>query len=113
MVRIIHSADRKATVNKMALTKAEIEKLATLSRLRFSDEEIEGFTHEMEDIIAFADTINNAVEGNTDDIKATADNAVPFYELREDEVLPSTANEKILSCVNGENGFFYVKRCVQ
>lgn len=97
----------------MALSKEEIEKLAVLSRLRFSEDEIEGFTHEMEDIIAFADTINNAVEGGTDDIRSTASGAVPFDSLREDVPQTSIPNDKILSNVDGEKGFFYVKRCVK
>ena len=97
----------------MALTKQDIEKLATLSRLRFSDDELEGFIHEMDDIIAFADTINNAVEGGTDTIKATALNAITFDENREDVVAPSTPNEKVLSNVDGHNGYFQVKRVVK
>lgn len=97
----------------MPLSKQEIKKLAELSRLRFSDEELDEFTKEMDDIIAFADTINNAVEGSTEDIKNAAANSVEYTRLREDEEKPSLPNEKILSNVEGENGFFYVKRCVQ
>ncbi|MCD8391111.1 MAG: Asp-tRNA(Asn)/Glu-tRNA(Gln) amidotransferase subunit GatC [Firmicutes bacterium] len=97
----------------MALSKEEFEKLAVLSRLRFSDEEAETFRNEMDDIIAFADTINNAVSGGTDDIKNISENAVVYTELRADEVVDSLPNEKILSNVEGSKGFFSVKRCVK
>ena len=97
----------------MALTRAEIEKLAVLSRLRFSDEELESFTKDMEDIIAFADTINNSVSGGTDEIRAVGSYDITYEELRKDEVYPSLPNEKILSNVEGEKGCFVVKRCVR
>ena len=97
----------------MALSKEDFDKLAVLSRLRFSEEEAEKFRNEMDSIIAFADTINNAVSGGTEDIKNTAAEAIPFTELREDEVKESLPNEKILSNVEGSRGFFNVKRCVK
>lgn len=97
----------------MSLTKAEIEKLATLSRLRFSDEELEAFTHEMEDMIAFADTINNSVAGGTEEIKTVGSYDITYEQLRQDVVCESLPNEKIISNVEGDKGFFVVKRCVK
>lgn len=97
----------------MALSKAELEKLAVLARLRFSDEELESFTNEMDDIIAFADTINSSVAGGTDEIRAVGSYDVTYEELRKDEVYESLPNEKILSNVEGDKGCFVVKRCVR
>ena len=94
----------------MAITKTEIERLAKLARLRFSEEELEKFAGEFDDIIAFADTINASVEGGTDEIRSVGSQLVSFEELRMDEVIPSLTNEKILSNVEGQNGFFSVKR---
>lgn len=94
----------------MAVTKTEIEKLAKLGRLRFSEEEMEKFVGEFDEIIAFADTINESVEGGTDEIRSVGSQLVSFEELRVDEVIPSLPNEKILSNVEGENGFFSVKK---
>lgn len=94
----------------MAVTKTEIEKLAKLARLRFSEEEFEKFVGEFDDIIAFADTINESVEGGTDEIRSVGSQLVSFEDLREDEVIPSLPNEKIVSNVEDENGFFSVKR---
>lgn len=97
----------------MVLSKKEFEKLAILSRLRFTDEELEGFRSEMEDIIAFADTINNAVSGGTSDIKNTGMKIVSHRDLREDKIEKSLPNEKILSNVDGKDGFFNIGRCVK
>jgi aspartyl-tRNA(Asn)/glutamyl-tRNA(Gln) amidotransferase subunit C len=95
----------------MTVAKTEIEKIAKLARLRFSDAELEKFTGEFDEIIAFADTINQSVEGGTDEITNIDTKLVSFEELRPDKVLPSLSNEKIVSNVEDKNGFFNVKRC--
>ena len=94
----------------MAISKTEIEKLAKLARLSFSSEELERFTAEFDEIIAFADTINQSIEGGTEQIRSVGARMVSFDELRSDEVAPSLPNEKILSNVEGYNGFFSVER---
>lgn len=97
----------------MAVSKSEIEKLAKLARLQFSEEELDKFAGEFDEIIAFADTINQSVEGGTDEIRSVGSQLVDFEDLREDEVIPSLPNEKIVSNVDDANGFFSVKRCVK
>ena len=92
---------------------SDIKKLATLSRLRFSEEEMEQFLKEMDEIVAFADTINNSVEGSTDEISGVGSYDITYEELRADEVRESLPNEKILSNVEGDKGCFVVKRCVR
>ncbi len=94
----------------MAVTKSEIEKLAKLARLRFSEEDMEKFAGEFDDIIAFADTINESVEGGTEEIRSVGSQVMSYEELREDQVRASLPNEKIVSNVEGENGFFSLKR---
>jgi aspartyl-tRNA(Asn)/glutamyl-tRNA(Gln) amidotransferase subunit C len=94
----------------MTVTKSEIEKLAKLARLRFSDEELEKFAGEFDAIIEFADKINQSVEGGTSEIRSVGSKLVSFEELREDEAAPSLPNEKVLSNVEGKDGFFSVKR---
>lgn len=94
----------------MAVSKTEIEKLAKLARLRFSDEELEKFANEFDEIIAFADTINQSVEGGTEEIRSVGSELVSFEKLREDEVIPSLPNEKIVSNVEDKDGFFSVRR---
>ncbi len=97
----------------MAVTKTEIEKLAKLARLRFSEEELEKFAGEFDEIIAFADTINESVEGGTDEIRSVGSKLISYEELREDEVTESLPNEKIVSNVEDVNGFFSVKSVIK
>lgn len=91
------------------ITKDEVLKLARLARLAFSDEELDKIIKDMDDIIAFADTINNSVEGDAEKIRNVSSTATPAEEFRADVVKESLPNEKILSNVNGSKGMFCVK----
>lgn len=77
--------------------------------MTFLDDELDRIIKDMGDIIAFADTINNSVEGDADKIRNIASCATPAEEFRKDEVKPSLPNEKILSNVNASKGCFCVK----
>lgn len=88
------------------ITKKELEGLAHLSYLTLTEEEKERLLKEMTDIIAFANTVNGSVAGAS----APAEEAINYTDLREDEVVPSFGNDEILSGVEGENGFFAVRR---
>lgn len=97
----------------MAVTRSDIEKLAELAKLSFSEDEIDTFASEMDQIIAFADTINQSVEGSADRIRTVSTHSVDSELLREDEVVESLENDRILSNVEGRDGFFVVTRCVK
>lgn len=90
------------------ITKQEVEKLAKLSKLRFTDEELESFTREMTEIIEFADTINRNVGDLTSEPEG--ERVMEMEQLRDDEVKPSYSNEDILSNAENSNGFFVVRR---
>lgn len=97
----------------MSITEKEIKTLARLSRLEFSDEEIKKFAPEFEEIIDFANRINEQVEGDTDTIREVVTRTVKWEDLREDEVKESLPNEKITSNVEAVNGYFPVRRVVK
>lgn len=97
----------------MSVTEKEIKTLARLSRLEFSDEEIEKFAPEFEEIIDFANRINEQVNGDTGTIREVVTRTVKWEDLREDEVKESLPNEKITSNVQAENGYFPVRRVVK
>lgn len=97
----------------MSVTQKEIKTLARLSRLEFSDEEIEKFAPEFEEIIEFANRINEQVEGDTGSIREVVSRTVKWEDLREDEVKESLSNEKITSNVQAEGGYFPVRRVVK
>ena len=89
------------------VTRAEILKIAKLSKLSVTEEELDGLTAAMGEIIAFADTINaaGAAAGEFDNIN-NLQNA-----FREDEVVPSYPRDEILKNVDGgEDGFFPVRK---
>ncbi len=97
----------------MSVSKQEIKTLARLSRLEFSEEEIEKFAPEFEEIIDFANRINEQVAGDTGSIREVVSRTVKWEDLREDEVVESLPNEKITSNVQAENGYFPVRRVVK
>ena len=89
------------------VTREEIPKIAKLSKLSVTEEELDGLTAAMGEIIAFADTINaaGAAAGEFDNIN-NLQNA-----FREDEVVPSYPRDEILKNVDGgEDGFFPVRK---
>lgn len=97
----------------MSVTQKEIKTLARLSRLEFSDGEIEKFAPEFEEIIDFANRINEQIAGDTGTIREVVTRTVKWEDLREDEVKESLPNEKITSNVEAENGYFPVRRVVK
>ena len=89
------------------VTREEILKITKLSKLSVTEEELDGLTAAMGEIIAFADTINaaGAAAGEFDNIN-NLQNA-----FREDEVVPSYPRDEILKNVDGgEDGFFPVRK---
>lgn len=93
----------------MAVTKDEILDIALLAKLWVADDELEKLTGDMADIIAFADTINNA--GDTGEEFDNINNLSNVF--REDVVVPSYDRALILKNVNGgEDGYFPVKKRV-
>ncbi len=97
----------------MAISIEEIKTLARLARLEFSDERCEEFAGEFEEIINFANGVNEQVEGSSESIRQIGGTSVAYEDLRADEVESSLPNEKILSNVEGSGGFFTVRRVVK
>ena len=97
----------------MSIKKDELLHLAELAKLSFSDSEIDKLISEFDSIIEFADTINDSVEVKSETLRYVNDTAEDYSVLREDDIVESLNNETILSNVEGENGFFTAKRCVQ
>lgn len=74
------------------VTREDVENIALLSKLFVPEEELDALTKDMQEIINFADTINNASESGE-----TFDNINHLSNVfREDEVVPSLPSEEIL-----------------
>ncbi|MCD7729354.1 MAG: aspartyl/glutamyl-tRNA amidotransferase subunit C [Clostridia bacterium] len=97
----------------MSVTEKQLKSFARLARLDFPDSELEAFKGEFEEMIAFCDSINSSVQGDAASIREVGSRRIEWEDLREDVVQQSLPEEKILSNVNGENGYFTVKRVVK
>lgn len=91
------------------VTHEDVLAIARLSKLYIAEEELDSLTKAMDDIIKFADTINNASEEGVEfDNINNLSNA-----FREDEVVPSYDREEILKNANDiDEGHFLVRKRV-
>ena len=71
------------------ITKKDVLHIAKLSKLEFSDEEIEKFTTEMSTIVEYVNTLQGV---DTSDIEDQT-TVLPLNDLRADEVTPSLSQE--------------------
>jgi len=77
----------------MAVTKKDVEKIAELARLKFSDEELENFTPQMNEILSYMDKLN---ELDTEDVKPLSHPVEQINVFREDELKSSVSTEEAL-----------------
>jgi aspartyl-tRNA(Asn)/glutamyl-tRNA(Gln) amidotransferase subunit C len=90
---------------------SEVEKIATLSRLSFSEQEKEKFQHDLEAILMAAQSLS---ELDTSDVQPTAHIQGIENVLRADIIHPSMDNDKLTeNAPQRENGCFIVPRVVE
>ena len=86
----------------VSITREDILKIARLAKLSVEEDQLDDLTADMRQIIAFADTISAAREGEEFDGFGGLSNA-----FREDVVRPSYDRQAILqNAGGGEDGFF-------
>lgn len=89
----------------MKISREEIDHLATLSRLRFTGDEIEEIGTHLDNIIERFKELDKA---DASDVPPTA-HILPFVNvLRDDEVKPSTDRAKLLSNAPETDGEAYI-----
>lgn len=94
----------------MDITETDIKRLASLSRLQFSDEESEKFLGEFNSIIEYVNQLQKVDTSNIVDKTEIRD----FDELREDDVKPSLPNEEIIeNAPKKYNGYFVAPTVVE
>ena len=89
------------------VTREDVLQMARLSKLYIKEEEMDALTKDMDNIIAFAETISAAQceQTNFDNINNLSN------VLREDVVVPSYDREEILKNAESQDeGYFLVKR---
>ena len=92
------------------VTREDVENIALLSKLFVPEEELDGLTKSMQEIIDFADAINNAPSSDVgfDNINNLSN------VFREDEVRPSLDREAALSNAPlKEDGYFKVPKILE
>lgn len=95
----------------MKISRAEVEHVAGLARLTLEEAELDAFTGQMDEILAYVDKLG---ELDTDGILPTA-HAVPMDNaFREDEVRPSFDPETALdNAPESLQGCFRVPRVIE
>lgn len=93
------------------ISREEVIKLAKLSRLTFTDEEIEKYQEDLNSIVEYADKLSSI---DVSSVKPTATISDMVNVLREDEVKPSlTRNEVLQNAKDKQYGCFYVSKVVE
>ena len=93
------------------LTRDEVLRLARLARLELTDGEIDLFTRQLREILAFAQQVN-AVD-TSGIVEASPDPAAGQATLRDDAVLPSLSRAEVLALApdaDRDSGLFKVPR---
>ena len=95
----------------MKISKEEVLHVALLARLKLSDQEAETLAKDMENIIGFADKLN---ELDTEGVVPTA-HAIPMSNaFREDVVKPSFDRDAMLqNAPSAEDGGYTVPKVVE
>lgn len=78
----------------MSVTKKDVEYVAELARLSFTEEEKEALTHDLNSVLGYIEKLNELDTENVDII------VNPYYienRLREDEIKPSMDLQDVLS----------------
>ena len=88
----------------MEITRKDIEHIATLSMLNLSEEEIDGYTKDMQNIVSFAEQIQ---EVDTENVAESAFALDAYNVFRKDEVRESFDRELLLSNAPSSNGVQY------
>ncbi len=94
----------------MAISKEEIIHIAKLASLNLSDEEIEKYTGDMQEILEFANIINNV---NTEGMNETVVANEKCNVLRKDEVKNFENRELLLSnAPSQDEGMFRIPKVI-
>lgn len=88
----------------MEISKEEIKHIANLSMLNLSEEEVTKYTKDMEQIVEFANKINELDTSSTE-ISAFSNDKINVF--RKDEVRESFDRELLLSNAPSSNGEAY------
>jgi aspartyl-tRNA(Asn)/glutamyl-tRNA(Gln) amidotransferase subunit C len=94
----------------MAVTRKDVEYIASLARLRFKDEELENFTHQLNDILKYVEKLNELDTENVEPLSHPVEGCNVF---RKDELKPSIPTEEALkNAPSSTEEFFRVPKVI-
>jgi aspartyl-tRNA(Asn)/glutamyl-tRNA(Gln) amidotransferase subunit C len=101
---------QKIGVN-VIISRADIEKVAVLARIRLDDEQIPALENDLSNILSLVDQLSAA---NTDNVEPLAHPLDAVQRLRADEVTESNQREAFQAIAPAtENGLYLVPRVIE
>ncbi len=88
----------------MSVTIKDVEHVATLARLEYTDEEKEKFTHQLNDILSYMEKLNELDTTNVEPLSHVIELQNVF---REDKQEPSYPQEEMLKNAPSKNEKFF------
>lgn len=94
----------------MAVSKSDVEYIATLARLSFTDTEKEAMTHDLNEILNYVEKLG---ELNTEHVEPLSNMGDGTNVLREDAPKPSISNQDALkNAPDSQDRFFKVPKVI-
>lgn len=94
----------------MSVTRKDVEYIASLAKLKFEENELESFTHQLNDILAYIEKLNELDTENVLPLSHPVENNNVF---RDDELKPSISTEDALkNAPNKTVDFFRVPKVI-
>ena len=94
----------------MSVTRKDVEHIAELARLKFKDEELESFTGQLNEILAYMEQLNELDTENVEPLLHPVEGSNVF---REDITKPSTDREEALkNAPQRDEEFFKVPKVI-
>ncbi|MDR3608959.1 MAG: Asp-tRNA(Asn)/Glu-tRNA(Gln) amidotransferase subunit GatC [Ignavibacteriaceae bacterium] len=88
----------------MSVTRKDVEHIAELARLKFKDEELQNFTEQLNEILAYMEQLNELDTENIEPLSHTIEGGNVF---RQDVVKPSLDREHALKNAPDEDDVFF------
>lgn len=95
----------------MSVDKKEIIKIANLAKLKFNDDEVEKFTGQFNEILAYMEKLN---EINTDNVEPLSHPLEVSNVMREDELKKSVdTNDALRNAPDKDENYFFVPKVIK
>ena len=95
----------------MSVTRKDVEHIAKLARLKFNDEELEKYTHDLNEILTYVEKLNELDTKNIEPLSHPVEGSNVF---RNDELNESIPNEEaIKNAPASDDNFFKVPKVIK